>query len=229
MSHSIGTPPIPIVLRRSARARRITLRVAGGDGRVTLTLPLRVAEAEALAFAATREGWLRQVLGRVRAPCPVGPGTLLPVEGTPHRITLAEGRFAPHLSQGCLIVPGGAASAGARAAAFLRLLARDRLAAACDRHAGTLGRAYAGLALRDTRARWGSCAADGMLRFSWRLAMAPPEVLDYVAAHEVAHLARMDHSPRFWAVVRGLCPDYATHRAWLRAEGGGLHAFRFGD
>ncbi|MFZ9685493.1 MAG: M48 family metallopeptidase [Gemmobacter sp.] len=225
----LGDPPIAIELRRSAGARRITLRVSGRDGRVTLTLPPRVAETDALAFAASREGWLRAALGRVPAPCPVGPGTMLPVEGTPHRIALAPGRFAPHLADGCLILPGAEATAAARAAAFLRNLARARLAAACDRHAGSLGRGYAGLALRDTRARWGSCAADGMLRFSWRLAMAPPEVLDYVAAHEVAHLVRMDHSPRFWAVVRDLCPDHARHRAWLRAEGAGLHRFRFGD
>src|SRR5690606_32603283 len=110
---------------------------------------------------------------------------------------------------------------------WLKALARDRLAAAADRHAATLGRGYRSLVLRDTRSRWGSCAADGRLMFSWRLAMAPPEVLDYVAAHEVAHLAEMNHSPAFWAVVERLMPDHRAPRAWLRAEGAALHRWNF--
>jgi predicted metal-dependent hydrolase len=107
------------------------------------------------------------------------------------------------------------------------MLARDRLAAACDRHAQRLGRRPAALVLRDTRSRWGSCSAQGVLMFSWRLAMAPPAVLDYVAAHEVAHLAEMNHSRAFWATVARLLPDHAAPRAWLRAEGGALHRWRF--
>lgn len=63
--------------------------------------------------------------------------------------------------------------------------------------------------------------------FSWRLVMAPPPVLDYVAAHEVAHLAELNHSPAFWAVVARLFPDHARARAWLRSDGSRLHAFRF--
>ena len=94
------------------------------------------------------------------------------------------------------------------------------LRAACDRHAAALGRSYQAIVLRDTRSRWGSCTSDGRLMFSWRLAMAPLAVLDYVAAHEVAHLRHMDHSPRFWAAVAGLVPDYAQHRDWLRRHDG---------
>ncbi|MFN6979665.1 MAG: M48 family metallopeptidase, partial [Gemmobacter sp.] len=123
--------------------------------------------------------------------------------------------------------PGAAAGAGARVAAFLRLLARDRLAAACDAHAARAGRRYVRLVLRDTRSRWGSCTAQGALMFNWRLAMAPPAVLDYVAAHEVAHLVRMDHSPAFWAEVERLRPGHAADRAWLRRHGGALHGWRF--
>ncbi|MGR3434759.1 MAG: M48 family metallopeptidase, partial [Shimia sp.] len=83
--------------------------------------------------------------------------------------------------------------------------------------------------LRDTRSRWGSCSAAGGLNYSWRLVMAPPEVLDYVAAHEVAHLAQMNHSPRFWAEVAGLMPGYEAPRGWLRRHGADLHRYRFGD
>jgi predicted metal-dependent hydrolase len=114
-------------------------------------------------------------------------------------------------------------------AAFLRALARDRLAAASDRHAARLGRGFGRLTLRDTRSRWGSCSSAGDLMFSWRLVMAPPEVLDYVAAHEVAHLAHMHHGPAFWAEVRRLYGDHRAARGWLRREGAALHRFRFGD
>jgi predicted metal-dependent hydrolase len=113
--------------------------------------------------------------------------------------------------------------------AFLRTLARDRLAAASDRYAAALGRPYGKITLRDTRSRWGSCTSQGDLMYSWRLIMAPPAVLDYVAAHEVAHLERMDHSPAFWNIVARLCPDHARHRDWLRTEGTALHRVRFGD
>jgi len=92
-----------------------------------------------------------------------------------------------------------------------------------------LGRGYQRLSLRDTRSRWGSCTADAGLMYSWRLIMAPPDVLRYVAAHEVAHLQEMNHSPAFWALVQQLYGDYRTPRGWLRQHGAGLHSYRFVD
>jgi predicted metal-dependent hydrolase len=219
---------IEVALRRSARARRISLRVSGLDGRVTLTVPTRVPETEALRFAMERADWLHRAVGAVAPPRVVVPGAMLPVEGRFLRVEAVPGRGALRCGPGVLSVPGDPALLGTRVAAFLRHLARDRLAAACDRHATRLGRRPARMVLRDTRSRWGSCTAGGVLMFSWRLAMAPPEVLDYVAAHEVAHLARMDHSPAFWAEVAGLMPGYDAPRRWLRAEGATLHAWRFG-
>ncbi len=221
-----GLPGVEITLRRSARARRFSLRVSRLDGTVTLSLPQGAREAEALAFARSQEDWLRAALARMPRVAVVGAGTVIPVEGRMVRLDCGPGRV-PVMSDDSLQVPGDPAGAGARAAAFLKLLARDRLAQACDRHAARLGRPYARLTLRDTRSRWGSCAADGSLMFSWRLIMAPPPVLDYVAAHEVAHLAQMNHSPAFWAVVARLYPDHAAARRWLKAEGQALHALRF--
>jgi len=156
-------------------------------------------------------------------------GTLLPLEGVLTRLDPGPARGTVRREAGALIVPGPADQAGRRVAAYLRALARDRLAVACDRYAAQIGRAHSGLTLRDTRSRWGSCTAAGGLMFSWRLILAPPDVLDYVAAHEVAHLAQMNHSPAFWAEVARLMPGYATRRRWLKAEGGALHAWRFGD
>ncbi|MEL7205889.1 MAG: SprT family zinc-dependent metalloprotease, partial [Pseudomonadota bacterium] len=126
-------------------------------------------------------------------------------------------------------VPGSADRVGTRVATWLKLLARDRLIEASDRYAAELGRPYTRLSLRDTRSRWGSCSAQGRLMYSWRLILAPPEALDYVAAHEVAHLQEMNHSPAFWSIVADLCPDYETQRLWLRHEGTSLHRYRFGN
>ena len=221
-----GPPPVQITLRRSARARRFSLRVSALDGRVTLTLPLRAREAEAMAFARDQQDWIRTALQTVPETAAVGLGTRLPVEGRLLEIRAGSGRLV-RVEGDALLVPGDPASAGTRVGAFLKALARDRLARACATHAAQLGRSHGRITLRDTRSRWGSCSADGSLMFSWRLILAPPEVLDYVAAHEVAHLQEMNHSPAFWAVVARLMPDYRPHRAWLKRQGQSLHGFRF--
>ncbi|MBS0125493.1 M48 family metallopeptidase [Thetidibacter halocola] len=221
-----GNPGIDVVLRRSARARRLSLRLSQLDGRVTLTLPRGVPEAEGLAFLRQKESWLRGHLQEREPETPVGPGVLLPVEGVPHEVVAAQGR-AVRQEAGALHVPGDEDRAAARLKGWLRARARDRLAEASDRYAARLGRPYAALTLRDTRSRWGSCTADGRLMFSWRLILAPPEVLDYVAAHEVAHLAEMNHSRAFWSVVERIHGDWRAPRRWLRDEGGALHRFRF--
>lgn len=224
-----GPETIAIRLRHSARARRISLRVSRIDGQVTLTLPRQAKVAEGLAFAQTKAEWIAAALAQQPPSVTVAPGVALPVEGVARRIIMTDQRGPARLAKGELIVPGTAAQAAPRTRAFLRQLARDRLAAAADRHAAALGRPYHRLVLRDPRSRWGSCSSAGALMFSWRLIMAPPAVLDYVAAHEVAHLAEMNHSPRFWAVVAQLLPDHTAARRWLRREGSTLHRFRFED
>ena len=223
-----GSPPVEIMLKRSARARRFSLRVSRLDGRVTLSLPARAREAEAMAFARAQEGWLRETLAGMPSREGVGIGSLLPVEGRLLRLAPGAGR-AVRVEGESLLIPGDPAQAGARAGAFLKALARERLVAASDRHAAQIGRKVTQVTLRDTRSRWGSCAVDGALMYSWRLVMAPPAVLDYVAAHEVAHMLEMNHSHRFWAVVERLYPGWQAQRKWLHTEGQTLHAFRFRD
>ena len=112
---------------------------------------------------------------------------------------------------------------------YLRELARDRLAAASDLYAARLGCGYTSLTLRDTRSRWGSCSSTGGLMYSWRLILAPPEILNYVAAHEVAHLQEMNHSRAFWAAVEKIHGDYRAQRRWLQSEGNALHRYRFDE
>ncbi|WGW05021.1 M48 family metallopeptidase [Tropicibacter oceani] len=221
-----GNPPIPVILRRSARARRLSLRLSRLDGRVTLTLPKGVSEAEGRDFVLSKESWLRAHLDQQQAEVPVTHGALLPLHGADLPIRPGSGR-AVRLTETALEVPGHQDQVPRRVQAFVKTLARDRLAEASDRYSQALGRPYTRLTLRDTRSRWGSCTADGGLMYSWRLILAPPAVLDYVAAHEVAHLAEMNHSPAFWAVVERLYGDWKAPRRWLRTQGPQLHRYRF--
>lgn len=225
-----GTPPLEVHLKRVAHARRFSLRVSRLDGKVTLSIPARARETEAMAFLRGQEAWLRRTLAEMpeTAAEPVGMGRAVPVEGRMLRLAPGAGRSI-RVEGEALLVPGDPALAGVRVEAWLKVLARHRLAAASDWHAAQIGRRFTRLTLRDTRSRWGSCSPDGGLMYSWRLVMAPASVLDYVAAHEVAHLAEMNHSPAFWRVVERLCPGWQAERDWLRGEGGMLHRYRFGD
>ncbi len=224
-----GSPPLEVILRRSARARRFSLRVSRLDGRVTLTLPARARESEAMKFLRAQEAWLRQTLEDMPESSGenLTPGAQIPVEGRLLTITPAAGRQV-RVEGEALLVPGDPAQAPARIEAFLKVLARDRLARASSHYAAQVGRDYSRLTLRDTRSRWGSCSHDGALMYSWRLIMAPPSVLNYVAAHEVAHLVEMNHSSAFWAVVEQIYPGWQAQRAWLHGEGQTLHRYRFG-
>ncbi len=221
-----GNPPIDITLKASGRARRLSLRVSGLDGRVTVSYPRHSSERQAMAFAMEKADWIRGQLAKRPGEIAVVPGVRLPVEGREMEVVARRGRSAG-IEGGRILAPQG--RTGAAVAALLKALARDRLAAASDRHAATLGRGFGRITLRDTRSRWGSCSSKGDLMFSWRLIMAPPEILDYVAAHEVAHLAHMHHGPEFWAELHRLYGDHRAARAWLRGEGAALHRYRFGD
>ena len=221
-----GPPPVEVTLRRSARARRFSLRVSRVDGKVTLSLPLRARESEAMEFVRAQEGWLRNALAKMPSVAGVGMGAEIPVEGRMMRLLPGTGRRLV-ATDDALLIPGDPAAAGARVQAWLKALARERLVAASDHYAAQIGRKVAQVTLRDTRSRWGSCTHEGALMYSWRLVMAPPSVLNYVAAHEVAHMIEMNHSDRFWAVVDRLYPGWQPQRDWLKRQGSALHAIRF--
>ena len=224
-----GDPPIALDIKPSARARRLSLRVSRLDGRVTLTLPHGASRRHALAFVEDKADWIRRHLAdRPDVEIPM-PGSRLPVNGTDHTVVTGPGRSV-RLQDGEIVVPHhDPERTPARLMAFLKHEARAALAEAVDRHAATLGVTPAKLTLRDTRSRWGSCSARGDLMFSWRLVMAPPEVLDYVAAHEVAHLVEMNHSRAFWNTVARTCSGYEPPRRWLKHNAEALHRFRFRD
>ena len=222
---------VPVRLRVNARARRFTLRLDPKSDGAVLTMPPGVSMAEARMFLLRHSDWLARALARHPLRVVVDGGTRLPVAGDEVEIHLADGpRRAPQLEAGRLILSGAGArgfQAGPRVAAFLKARARDALVPAAHRYAGMLGRQAVAVTLRDTRSRWGSCTSEGRLSFSWRLAMAPPEILDYVAAHEAAHLVEMNHGPGYWDVLEQILPGYRPHRTWLKREGRRLHGFCF--
>lgn len=222
-------PPCRVRVVRSARARRFTLRLETCGAGAVLTVPPGVPAAESRRFLARHAGWLRAALARQPEATLVGPGIELPVAGVSVPVVARSGpRRPPVLEDGTLILQGAGAE-GPRIAAWLKLRARDALLPAARGYARRLGREIAEISLRDTRSRWGSCSSRATLNFSWRLAMAPPAVLDYVAAHEAAHLVEMNHSDRYWRLLQSLVPDHARHRTWLKREGRRLHAYRFSD
>ncbi len=220
-----SVPGVRIDVRRSARARRLSLRVSSLDGRVTLTMPSGTSLRAAQEFAETKAAWIASAVERRPCPVAVGVGVAIPVEGEAHTV-VAGSVPAARIVDGAIEAP--AHSAAPAVMALLREMARERLSAAAKQHASTVGRDFRRLTLKDPRSRWGSCSAEGNLMFSWRLILAPPSVLDYVAAHEAAHLRHMDHSQAFWGLVGKICPQCRASRNWLRREGAGLHRYSFG-
>jgi len=220
-----GHPPVQVTLKRSKSSRRLSLRVAQLNGQVTLSLPkstrLRVAEA----FLNDKADWIRKHLGNAVATRTPVFGDMFPVADELLCLTPAKVRSA-RINGNDLLLPENPEVLVARLRAFLKARARDRLIAACDFYANRLGLPFSKITLRDTRSRWGSCTTEGNLMFSWRLAMAPRDVLDYVAAHEIAHLREMNHSAKYWAVVDRIHPGYEAPRLWLRANGSTLHQWQ---
>jgi predicted metal-dependent hydrolase len=220
--------PLPLELRRSARARRISLRVDMARGRIVLVAPRTAGRRQALDFLSRSEGWLRARLLSAPAPLPFVDGAIVPMLGIPHRVEgdSSRRRGVVEKREGVVIVPGAPEHLPRRLSDFLKAEARREIAARASTKAARLGRPIAALTLRDTRSRWGSCSRSGRIAFSWRLILAPDWVLDYVVAHEIAHLAEMNHGPEFWKLCASLTDtDVKTARAWLKRHGAELHAY----
>ncbi len=219
---------VPLSVRVNPRARKLILKVDPVSGMVILVTPAKRALGEALEFARRQQGWIARQLRQCAPRIPFTPETDIPYLGRLHTIK-ATGK----LRGGVHVPPERAeiAVAGApdhierRVTDWLRQQAKATLSARVDHHGTTIGKAARRITIRDTRTRWGSCTAQGALSFSWRLIMAPPDVLDYVAAHEVAHLRHHDHSPAFWSLVRELHPDPGGATRWLKANGTKLHRY----
>ena len=212
---------LPVTFLRSARARRVSLRVDSARRRIVLTAPLRLSRAMAVGFAEAQAGWIAARLKRLPSRRPFVDGADLPLFGEPHRIRhRGELRGTAWREGGEIHVAGRPEHLPRRLRDWLIAELRARLVPLVHAKARRVERPVKRITVRDTRSRWGSCGPDGAMSFSWRLVFAPPEVLDYLVAHEVAHLVHLNHGPRFWALARTLCDGpIEAPQAWLKANG----------
>ncbi|WP_114388857.1 M48 family metallopeptidase [Notoacmeibacter marinus] len=230
--HPVGERALPLAIHRNPRARRLILRIVPGGRSLRVTAPPQVSEKDIDAFLARNAGWLEERLDR-HDGCTLGIGGELAFRGRTYSITHSgKLRGLPALtgndtSAPTILVHGPETALRKRVGEFLRREAEAMMVPLAHRHAATLGRSIKAVRFRDTRSRWGSCTADGTLSFSWRIMMAPDFVIDYLVCHEVAHLAEMNHGPRFWALCRELCPRVDEAKAWLKEHGGRLQAVDF--
>lgn len=226
----------PVEVRRHPAARRMTLRVSRTKGTVIVTMPLRCNVDDAGSFVNRHLDWVRDRLHTLPELVPFADGARLPIRGVFHRLDFAgdRNRAGPLVevlagtsigSDPALVINGRPASAPRHLSRWLIEQSRADLVRQVGVHAQRLGLEPKRIAIRDQTSRWGSCSTTRVLSFSWRLILAPPDVLDYVAAHEVAHLAEMNHGPRFWALVKKTMPEMDGPRRWLTSYGAELHRY----
>jgi predicted metal-dependent hydrolase len=227
----------PVEVRRHPTARRMTLRVSRTKRAVIVTLPLRCNLKQAGRFLSTNIEWVRERLTSMPEPVPFADGGSIPLRGLPHRIVFVGPKRGVPVRQvrtvgspdgeqyGELHVAGQLEHAPRRLRDWLANEAKNDLIKRAAHHARNLNVEMGRITVRDQTSRWGSCSSNGNLSFSWRLILAPSTILDYVAAHEVAHLQEMNHGPNFWALVERTYPDLEQAKKWLQIYGLDLHRY----
>lgn len=215
---------IPLIVRRHPRARRMILRInMVGEGAV-ITIPANASSVDALDLAYDKSSWLCQQLNEIGERVVFGDGVQIPFQGVQHLVChRVDTHGAVWIEDGEINVAGDIEHLSRRLGDWLKKQAQIRIKSLVHQKAKQIDRAPSRVTIRDTRSRWGSCSSKGGLSFSWRLIMAPSEILDYVVAHEVAHLAHMNHSSRFWNTVDRLTENAKSGRAWLNRNGSALH------
>ncbi|MBV8523962.1 MAG: M48 family metallopeptidase [Acetobacteraceae bacterium] len=217
----------PLSIRVSTRSRRIGLRIDAAERQVELVLPRGVPASQGLRFLAAKREWVASRLRALHPPVPFVEGAVIPVFGVPHRIRRALDATSPpvRIVYGEIRVRGEPEHLARRLRDCLVAMARTEFARRARRLAARIEQGVVRVSVRDTKSRWGSCSGRANLSFSWRLIFAPDAVIDYVIAHEVAHLAEMNHGPRFWSLVESLSPNSATARAWLKRHRSQLFSY----
>lgn len=222
-------------VHRHRQARRYTLRIQPTTREALLTMPPRGSVREAQAFADKHGSWIAARLARLPRPVPFVSGQIIPLHGEPHRIVHRQGvrgtvwtEVTPQ-GERLICVAGAQPHLPRRVADYLKREAKMTLAAASRQAAEKLDVTVRRVSVRDQASRWGSCSTTGLLSYSWRLVLAPAFVVEYLAAHEVAHLREMNHSRRFWAHVERICPGHTRAKAWLDAHGAELHGYGAGQ
>lgn len=225
-SVTVGNPPIRVAVRRNVAARRVILSLGRLGCMPLVTAPSSVSIARIESFVREQEQWLREKIEQGPTLIAVTDGTIIPFRGSD--VTIALQPHGPSsVRDGRLLLSGLRRELPAKAASFFKEAARDACVNRALAYAGQLQRNVGKVTIRDPRGRWGSCNSRGDLMFSWRLILAPPRVLHYVVAHEVAHVVELNHSSRFWRIVHDIFGDYEAERAWLRTQGKSLMRFDF--
>ena len=230
--HDVAGRSLPLRIVENDRARRLTLRIDAGGRGLRITVPPGIAQGEVERFLNRHQGWLEQRLSKVPVRPQVRPGIKIPLRGVPHLIEHEPGtRGTVAILQGergpTLLIHGDRRHLARRIADFLKREAKREIEMLVVRHCAAIGKRAKAVRFKDTSSRWGSCTSDGNLSFSWRIMMAPPPVINYLVAHEVAHLKEMNHGPKFWKLCNELCPDTDRCKAWLKRNGGALQAIAF--
>ena len=219
---------IKLSFKRNARCKRMIMRVAKDGTGLMMTLPKRTTQAEALRFAHGAKSWILKNIENRMPALAFAEGVEIPLRGEIYTIACPGGRRGlVQLDQiaRTIIVPGDPAHVNRRVTDWLKQQALKDLTLASEYYANAIGVEYSALSVRDQSSRWGSCSAARALSYSWRLVLAPRFVLDYVAAHEVAHIQEMNHGPRFWRLVLTNCKQAKQARSWLKLEARDLHRF----
>ena len=231
--HEVAGRSLPLKVVESAQARRLTLRIDTGGRGLRVTVPPGIARREVDRFLDRHTGWIEQRLSEIPDKPEVRPGIKVPIRGVPHLVVHEPGRRGTVTIEAGpdgprIVVCGDRRHLPRRVADHLKREAKQEIEALVHKHTATIGKRAKAIRYRDTSSRWGSCASDGTLSFSWRIMMAPRPVIDYLVAHEVAHLKEMNHGPRFWKLCKELCPETLKLKDWLKRNGNALQAIRFG-
>jgi predicted metal-dependent hydrolase len=219
---------VPVKFVVNPRARHVSVRIDPTRREAIATAPTKRHLKHAAQFAAERAGWIAQELARLPKGVSLSPGSFVTFQGVEHELVNERGRkparIEPDLIPRLVVPSSDPALFESRLLRFFKDQAREQLIDRVAHHAVTLSVKPEKIQVKELRSRWGSCSVDGVLSFSWRLILAPPFVLDYLAAHETAHLREMNHSRRFWAHVKRCMPNYESGRDWLHEHGYALHA-----
>ena len=218
-------PDLEIFLRRNSNSRRITLRISALDGKITATGPNYIDFKEFKSFAESKKTWLKSKRKSFEPPILVSEGIKIPIGGIDTKISFGE--FQMQKKVGSILYICQQKPVSTQVKKYLKEICRVQVYNMCKGFAERLGAQFRKITLRDTRSRWGSCSNDANLMFSWRLVMAPENVLAYVAAHEIAHLKYMNHSNEFWQTVEYLFGPYKNEQTWLKQNGSSLHRYKF--
>ncbi len=214
---------IPLIIKKSQQTTRLRLRLDRGGKAILITAPMAYSEKRAFLFANQSRDWIEMQIAKTPKGVHFENNTIVSINGVPTRLLIAPPRTRPAAQEGVLFIPSAAINFESKAKIILKKLAHEAAQNHLDKLLPLLARKPSKLRITDTKSRWGSCSHDGVISLCWRLILAPPEVFEYVIAHELAHLKEMNHSALFWAEVKRICPDYKVHYKWLKANGAALH------